>query len=487
MTYQDYIRPTAPLPGCAPTTYAARLDDPAYAPPAIDPCVSALYDRAWTPSMMKLASSAEHDDARDAFFARVEKEGVGVAGAGLMGISIAASFVNAGIAVLSRDLSEEAAASAPERLERELAALRVNQGQALADPAAEAQTIRDLVARYFRASTDVAELAARPVVVESVPEKAKIKAKTYREIEKSAAQPLLLLTNTSSLTVAELAATLPEESEGRAVSRERFASFHFFHPAAKRRPVEIAVGTSTSPETTRRAYLLAKRIARVPFVVGDSHGFLVNRLLQAYLNEALALVEDGFSADALENAAIRWGMEAPPLRIIDEIGCDVSLHSGWSFLKAFPERTCASNLLPDLCREGRLGRKTQRGFYVYDSRAPWKNDAASSPDKELAQFRGAPVQAGAEPPFDRLLLATLLEAGRLVDERVVGSLRECDAALVLALGFPPQRGGLCYWALSFGLKSLLERCGELADQQGARFIPPAILRRIADSPAGVAL
>ena len=112
MTYNDYFRPTSSLTGCDPSTYASRLDDPAYAPPAIDPRVSALYDRDWTPSMMKLASSAEHDDSRDAFLARVEKEGVGVAGAGLMGISIAASFVNAGIPVLSRDVSEDAVASA---------------------------------------------------------------------------------------------------------------------------------------------------------------------------------------------------------------------------------------------------------------------------------------------------------------------------------------------------------------------------------------
>lgn len=481
MTYNDYFRSTSSLAGCDPSTYASRLDDPAYAPPAIDPRVSALYDRAWTPSMMKLASSAEHDDSRDAFLTRVEKEGVGVAGAGLMGISIAASFVNAGIPVLSRDVSEDAVASASERLERELAALRVNQGQALAEPEAEAQTRRDLVARYFRASTDVAELAKKPVVVESVPEKAKIKAKTYREIESCATRPLLLLTNTSSLTIGELAATLPAESEGRAVSRERFASFHFFHPATKRRPVEIAVGEATSPETTRRAYLLAKRIGRVPFVVGDSHGFLVNRLLQAYLNEALALVEEGFSADALEAAAIRWGMEAPPLRIVDEIGCDVSLHSGWSFLKAFPERTVPSQLLPDMVREGRLGRKTYRGFYTYASHTPWKNDVSSSPDWEIAKFRDKPFSEGAEPPFERLLLAPLLEAGRLVEERVVGSLRECDAALVLALGFPATRGGLCYWAFSLGLKPLLKRCDELAATEGARFTPPESLRSLANS------
>lgn len=207
----------------------------------------------------------------------------------------------------------------------------------------------------------------------------------------------------------------------------------------------------------------------------------MNRLLQAYLNEALALVEEGFSADALEAAAIRWGMEAPPLRIVDEIGCDVSLHSGWSFLKAFPERTVPSQLLPDMVREGRLGRKTHRGFYTYASRTPWKNDVLSSPNTEIAQFRDKPLREGAEPPFERLLLATLLEAGRLVDERVVGSLRECDAALVLALGFPATRGGLCYWALSLGLKPLLERCDELAASEGARFVLPESLRRLAQS------
>ena len=483
----------APLPGVSPEEYAetcaakVRFDAAAQ-----DARVAELFEERETFAWRRFNDG---QDADDAFLSDVRTRGVGIAGAGLMGISIAASFLDAEIPVALYDPIEGARDSAPERARRELETLRKNTGEALSDAARESEEIERRVSTFLRLTDRLADVAAAPVVVESTPEKPRLKAKLYRELDALAApdSPITLLTNTSSLTIAELSASLPREDEGRAVSAARFASFHFFHPAAKRRPVEIAVGAETSGQTVRRAKALADAIGRIPMIVGDSPGFLVNRLLQAYLGEALAALDEGVDAARLENACLRFGMEGAPLRIIDEIGVDVSLHAGWSFFKAFPNRSTDSAILPGLVRAERLGRKTRHGFYRFEGPASWRDDATLDADPATLQEFAAPRTLPAIPDVPtrlhsdealvlRFLVAILFEAARLVEEGVVRSLREADAALVLALGFPQNKGGICYWSLAFGLDRLLAAAREFAPL-GARFEPPKAIVKLAESLA----
>ena len=187
----------------------------------------------------------------------------------------------------------------------------------------------------FRTTDALAEVATLPVVIEAIPEKTRLKQVLYRQLEANAKAKLPLFTNTSSLTIEELSATLPREDEDKHTSASRLTSFHFFHPAAKRQPVEIAVGSSATPETIAQAVALTRLIGKIPMVVGDGPGFLVNRILQTYLNEALVALDEGSSPAAIENAARRFGMEGAPLRVIDEIGVDVTMHSD-AFLKRCP-------------------------------------------------------------------------------------------------------------------------------------------------------
>ena len=429
-------------------------------------------------------------DSEDSFLKDVQTHGVGIAGAGLMGISIATSFVNAEIRATLYDPSEEARNSAPKRAKRELGTLRQNLGAALPNAAEEKKEIERLVSTFLRLTNNLEDVANAPVVVESTPEKQRVKAKLYSELDACSApnSSITLLTNTSSLTIAELSSSLPRDDEGRPTSAARFASFHFFHPAAKHRPVEIAVGAETSGLTTRRAKALAEAIGRIPMIVGDSSGFLVNRLLQAYLGEALAALDEGVDAARLENACLRFGMEGAPLRIIDEIGVDVSLRAGLSFYKAFPTRSSDSTLLSELVRAGRLGRKSRCGFYRYGSSVSWRDDATFAPDfPALQTLAASPKIPGVPARFHsdealvlRFLVATLFDAARLVEEGVVRSLREADAALVLALGFPKKKGGICYWSLAFGLDRLLAAAREFAPL-GARFEPPRLIVELAES------
>lgn len=365
---------------------------------------------------------------------------VGIAGAGLMGISIAAAFVEAGIPVVCRDPVQEALKSAPERLERELAARRAFRGEP--DSSADVSRAREL----FNATSELRDLASAEVVVETIPEKIKLKAKFYRELAALAPSPLLTLTNSSSLRVSELAEALSPEPDAP-ISRARFCAFHFFHPVARRPLVEVAPGAETSSETLARAAALARRIGSTPIVAGDGPGLLVNRLLQAELNRALKALDEGAPAARIESVFSRLGFEAPPLRVIDEIGCDVALRSGWSFLKAFPERTHVSEKLAELVREGRLGRKTGRGFYRHASPVPWASGSFLD-DEFSANFAPDPK---ADADLARSVFAALLdEAKRVLDEGIARTYREIDSALVLALGFPRRLGGICYRALAVG-------------------------------------
>ena len=481
-----------PLPGVSPVEYAKTcgLTAPRFdSVVSQDARVAALFEERETFAWRRFRDGQESEDS---FLNDVRTRGVGIAGAGLMGISIASSFLNAQILATLYDPSEEARNSAPERAKRELETLRQNTGKALPNATKEKQEVERLVSTFLRLTDRLENVAAAPVVVESTPEKQRVKAKLYRELDARSApnSPVTLLTNTSSLTIAELSSSLPRDDEGRAISAARFASFHFFHPAAKHRPVEIAIGADASGQTARRAKALAEAIGRIPMIVGDSPGFLVNRLLQAYLGEALFALDEGVDAARLENACLRFGMEGPPLRAIDEIGVDVSLRAGMSFYKAFPERSSDSAVLSELVRAGRLGRKSRRGFYNYGSSVSWRDDATFDANfAALQALAASPAIPDVPTRFHsdealvlRFLVATLFDAARLVEEGVVRSLREADAALVLALGFPKEKGGIGYWSLAFGLDRLLAAAREFAPL-GKRFAPPKSIVELAKSLA----
>ena len=432
-----YVFSPAPaLPGMTPEEYVRELnlgDFNAYAPENADPRVAALYEK-------RSVSAPRASDQ-----AEFRPSAVGIAGAGLMGVSIAAAFLGANVKVSLYDSYASALESAKERLIVEYAAQRSRQGLALDDRGAEREFVAGQVEKLARTIDSVEALARLPVVVESIPEKLRLKAKFYRELAKHADAPILLLTNSSSLRVNDLADAL-ESEPGANVSRTRFASFHFFHPVARRNLVEIAPCKETAQETLDAVAALGRLVRKIPIVVGDGPGLLVNRLLQAYLNESLKALDYGVEPSRLESVCRRIGMEGAPLRVVDEIGVDVTLHSGWSFLKAFPDRTHNSAALASLMRQGKLGRKTQEGFYRYGSSLSWADDA------QLVYSAAPENRSYADLTDEELalkILDSILEEAKLIlDANIVRTYREIDAGLVLALGFPASKGGVCYWGLA---------------------------------------
>lgn len=384
----------------------------------------------------------------------------GVAGAGLMGVTIAAAFLRVGLSIVAYDPFENARATAKARVRSELLEHYDWNEEARASGESKETLVEKAIER-FTTVADLEELAKQTTIVETIPEKINLKKKFYKTLNAAAQAPTTLLTNTSSLQIDDLAQGMSDALDSP-ICRQRFCAFHFFHPVAVRGLVEIAPNASTERATIRYASQLAQKIVKEPIVVADGPGLLVNRLLQGYLNEALKLLDEGVDPKRLEDICLRLGFEGAPLRVIDEIGVDVSMHAGYSFLKAFPERTHNSPTLAGLVREGRLGRKTARGFYRYKSAVSWTNDAELDCDRaDLERLRGEAFNA-AEDQYaadrelsdeeigTRILERILDEAKRIADARIVQTYREIDAGLVLALGFPKDKGGICYWGLATG-------------------------------------
>lgn len=383
---------------------------------------------------------------------------VGLIGAGMMGTAIAAACVGRDVPVVLTDAVAAALASAPKRIEAELRA------SGYAD--AEAR-----VARLVRLSDDPVAVASCELVLESIQEKLTAKHAVYRQVQPHFGPETVLASNTSTIPIGQLAAGV--------AAPERFCGIHFFHPVRQRPLVEVIRGPQTSEATIARAVALARTLEKLPLVVGDGPGFLVNRLLVPYFNEALELLLDGVPVAQIESAAVRFGMAKGPLRLMDEIGLDTTLLSGQVLWKAFPERIIASPLLVSMVKYGLLGQKAGAGFFCYPEVAP-----SAPPRRAFSEVLAMWLREPSPIPDDllavRLFLPMVLEATRILDDGVVGDPREIDLAVLFGLGFPASRGGLLYWADALGAAKIVERLGPLASL-GPRTAPTERLREMAGS------
>lgn len=370
---------------------------------------------------------------------------IGIVGAGVMGRGIAAAALRHGFHLTLLDQSPGVAESAVDELRN-----RHDPGEAPSDGA------------VVCAATDLAALRDLELVVEAVPEVARTKQNALREIEEAVDEQTLIATNTSSLSVDRLAGTLQHP--------ERFCGLHFCHPVQERRLVEVVRCTATAPEALRRASLLMRSMGKMPIVIGDSPGFVINRLLVPYLNEALELVLEGHSIPDIEATARQAGMPVGPFEQMDRMGLDVAVRVGTQLFFRYPERLVPSELLVAIFKSGRLGAKTGAGFFDWqDGRCP---AIPSQVVAEMIAERQKPGdQSTAEQRTIRLLLPMLLESFRLLEEGIAASPREIDLALAEGLGFRAHGIGLLAWADRCGGRRIESWRRELATL-GTRFAPP---------------
>jgi 3-hydroxyacyl-CoA dehydrogenase/enoyl-CoA hydratase/3-hydroxybutyryl-CoA epimerase len=375
-----------------------------------------------------------------------------VVGAGVMGSGIAQWLSSRGVSVILRDVDAE-------QIDRGLANIDKTYGDAVKRGLMSDEKAKEGRARIV-ASTAPVEMRDVQIVIEAASEKIEIKRSIFRELSAQAPKAILA-TNTSALPIAEL---------GKATSRpDQVVGLHFFNPVSRMKLIEVVVGKNTSEATREQALGFARQIGKLPVLVQDSPGFLVNRVLFPYLLEAAALYQSGADAEAIDSALTGWGMPMGPLRLIDEIGIDITIDIAETLEKAYGPRDQPPELLRKMQSEKLLGRKNGAGFYRYEGKQ-------QTPNESLKAGRTNAPEAQTDNIANRLVFLMVNEAARCLEERVVASPADADYGMVLGTGFPVFRGGPLRFAEDFGLKRVVDEMDRLV-KSDQKFAPCEILRQ----------
>ena len=384
-----------------------------------------------------------------------------VIGAGVMGSGIAQWLSSREVPVILRDLD---AARVAEGMGN-IAGLYAAGVRQRTFTEREARAGRD---RISPAPTEV-PLKRVDLVIEAASENLQVKKAIFQRLDELVGDDAVLATNTSALSVSELAAATKNPS--------RVVGLHFFNPVHKMQLVEVIMGSQTTPAVAQRAVRFAQRIGKLPVLVKDSPGFLVNRILVPYLIEAGAIFWSGGEIKDIDAALRAFGLPMGPLRLIDEIGADVALEVAATLAAAFPARLHVPDVLPALQGTMLLGRKMGRGFYKY------RNGKDATPNKEAAKLRppGQPKAPSRDEIERRLILLMINEAARCLEEHIVASAGELDLAMVMGTGFPAFRGGPLRYADSIAVPKVAEELTRFTESAGPHYAPCGLLRDMAKS------
>ncbi|MGE0145402.1 MAG: 3-hydroxyacyl-CoA dehydrogenase NAD-binding domain-containing protein [Planctomycetota bacterium] len=393
---------------------------------------------------------------------------VGVLGAGVMGGAIASVCAEKGMAARLMDLDGKA-------LDRAEHAHRSEMQKKLSRRAVESHEFDGAIDRFERTTT-IDGFARCDLVIEAVAERLEVKRKVLAALEAQCSSEAILATNTSSLSVDAIGAELAHP--------ERFCGLHFFNPVRKMPLVEIVRGERTDPGVLTTVAALATRLGKTPIVVRDVPGFLVNRILGPYMDEALRLVAIGIDVARIDRLMVGFGMPMGPLRLLDEVGLDISKHVGVSLGTAYGGRMLSTDLIDGFLSPERLGKKTNLGFYRYGKKGREPELA-----NDLARLVKRRIELADEDIVDRLVLTMVNEAARCLAEEVVASASELDLATVFGTGFAPFRGGLLRYADARGVGEVRSRLLSLATspdvvERGAgaeRFTPAPLIVELADA------
>ncbi|UCF30783.1 MAG: enoyl-CoA hydratase/isomerase family protein [bacterium] len=328
----------------------------------------------------------------------------------------------------------------------------------------------DWIPTRLTVDTQVRGIARADVVIEAVAEEMDVKRSIFSSVAEAVSDTTAILTNTSSLSVTGMAGGVPNP--------ERVAGFHFFNPVDRMPLVEVIRAGQTSPETVDRMAAFARRLGKVPVIVKDSPGFLVNRLLLPYLNEACFLLQEGADVQQVDRALLGFGMPMGAFLLLDQVGIDIVVHAGATMLEGFGDRMTPSPVLGALAEAGRLGKKSGKGFYAWDREGKHHTDPELP--KLLDPYLAGKGNIGSDDIVRRLIYPMINEAALCLDEGVVESVQAVDAAVILGAGFPPFTGGLLRYADSIGVREITDVLNGLAEEIDHRFVPSSRLMGMAE-------
>ncbi|MEU1281332.1 3-hydroxyacyl-CoA dehydrogenase NAD-binding domain-containing protein [Streptomyces sp. NPDC005805] len=389
---------------------------------------------------------------------------VAVLGAGMMGAGIAYSCARAGIEVVLKDVTAEAAAKGKAYSEK-LCAKAVARGRTTQEKA-------DAVLARITPTAEAADLAGCDAVIEAVFEDAALKHKVFQEIQDVIEPDALLCSNTSTLPITALA-------EG--VSRpDDFIGLHFFSPVDKMPLVEIIKGGRTGDEALARAFDLVRQINKTPIVVNDSRGFFTSRVIGQFINEGVAMVGEGANPVSIEQAAAQAGYPAKVLSLMDELTLTLprkirnearrAVEEAGGTWTPHPGEAVIDRMVDEF---GRPGRSGGAGFYDYDA-----DGKRTGLWPGLREHFAVP---GAEIPFEdmkeRMLFSEALDTVRCLEENVLTTVADANIGSIMGIGFPAWTGGVLQYINGYegGLPGFVARARELAYRYGDRFQPPALL------------
>ena len=387
---------------------------------------------------------------------------LGVLGAGMMGAGLAYVAANAGIEVVLIDAAQDAADRGRAHAES-LLDKGMKRGKVTPEKKAE-------VLGRITATTDHAALSGCDLIVEAVFEDVGVKAEVTKKVLAVVGPDCIFATNTSTLPITELA---------KASDRpEQFIGIHFFSPVDKMALVEIIKGAKTGDRAVAKALDFVRQIRKTPIVVNDARFFYANRCIIPYINEGIRMVKEGVAPALIENAAKLVGMPLGPLQLTDETSLDLGAKIAKATKQAMGSAydDTVDPVIFGMVEAGRLGRKSNAGFYAYDEGG-----------KRLGLWPGlsdhypvAADQPGLVEVQHRLLFIQVLEAVRALEEGVLTDIREGDVGAILGWGFAPWSGGPFSWLDILGTPYAAERCDQLQAAYGDRFACPALLREMAD-------
>jgi len=427
----------------------------------------------------ELVMSAESSQLRNLFFATTEmkkEQGVadvmpekitkaGVLGGGLMGGGIAfVTATKAGIPARIKDISHQGISHAF-KYSFDLLNKKVKRRFML-------KSVMQKQMSMITGCVDYSGFKDVDIVVEAVFENLELKQNMVVEIEKNAKKSTIFASNTSSLPIGNIAA--------KAARPDNVIGLHYFSPVDKMPLAEIIPHEGTSDQTISTTVAFAKKQGKTPIVVKDKAGFYVNRILAPYMNEAAILLLAGEPIDKLDKALVNFGFPVGPMQLLDEVGIDVGAKIGPILQADLGERFAAPSAFSKLLDDGRLGKKADKGFYLYGKQAKKGKKQVDESIYSLLNLK--PVGSlSSDEIVKRCTFMMLNEAARCVDEGIVRNARDGDIGAIFGIGFPPFLGGPLRYIDKIGVQSLVAQLTQWSKQHGERYTPCEALVAMAEN------
>ena len=381
---------------------------------------------------------------------------VGVVGAGTMGAQIAQVVSYAGLPVVLTDVTMDRAQRGME-IVRRIYHARVERGKMTPEQAEEKMLL-------VSTGCDFTALQDVDLVIEAVSENLALKRQVLHDLDAGCAPGAILASNTSALSISALSAATRRPG--------KVLGLHFFNPAYAMPLVEIIPGLATDPETVNDVVSFAESIRKLPIVVRECAGFLVNRLLMSYLNEAVLCVQEAAaSCKDIEQDMIAFGMPVGPFALLDTVGLDISYDVARILFESYGPRMAPAALLAELVKAERFGVKNGHGFYEYEGPDTGMLERLIEKVRHETGHRNTPWKP------TRLLFAMVNEAVLALQEGVA-SARDIDLAMVAGIGFPKEKEGPLHYADALGIDTVLAELELYARTLGERFWPAPMLRRM---------